>query len=600
MHKFKLLSFAEIREMISSMKVLPRSVKIFYQADRLNFIACFVINILGGVIPVISATVLGMLIDGIEKKNTVAAFRMLAVYIGVSLLVSAVSNLKTYLFAKFQYQLDYDLLNRVMNTCAGMSLQEFEDSRVQDQVQHIESQIGFRPYSIFTMTFNLISSVTTVLSAIVLLVMWKPWSVLLIVLPAMLFSVFYLSISKREFQTEERNAKKSRNLWYLEFLLTKDQSFKEVKIFRLADYIIRRHNEIKKSIIKESLYNSKVRLAITQIFDLVDQICMAVLMILIIFSVIGGEILIGTAVSLLRVISMLFDGFNSIMSIFYGINQNSLYMSKLIAFLEEKRRTAVGTGEKKIDDVQSIEIRHLNFCYPGTEKEVLKDICLKVSKGERIALFGRNGSGKSTLIKLLMGYYSVGEEMIKVNGIPLADVQIESLHRLTGILFQDYCKYELPLRDNVGFGNVEEMENEDRIREALEKAGVDFMPPDLNIQLGKWFADGVQLSGGQWQRIAIARCFFKNAQLYILDEPNAALDKMGEKKIMKTFFDLTKDRIGIFISHKIAHAMQADRIVYLDDGKIIAQGTHEELMCSCPQYKAIYDMEFNVEGEKTA
>ena len=152
----------------------------------------------------------------------------------------------------------------------------------------------------------------------------------------------------------------------------------------------------------------------------------------------------------------------------------------------------------------------------------------------------------------------------------------------------------------MGFGNVEEMENEDRIREALEKAGVDFMPPDLNIQLGKWFADGVQLSGGQWQRIAIARCFFKNAQLYILDEPNAALDKMGEKKIMKTFFDLTKDRIGIFISHKIAHAMQADRIVYLDDGKIIAQGTHEELMCSCPQYKAIYDMEFNVEGEKTA
>ncbi|MBO4290513.1 MAG: ABC transporter ATP-binding protein, partial [Lachnospiraceae bacterium] len=510
------------------------------------------------------------------------------------------SNLKTYLFAKFQYQLDYDLLNRVMNTCAGMSLQEFEDSRVQDQVQHIESQIGFRPYSIFTMTFNLISSVTTVLSAIVILVMWKPWSVLLIVLPAMLFSVFYLSISKREFQTEERNAKKSRNLWYLEFLLTKDQSFKEVKIFRLADYIIRRHNEIKQSIIKESLYNSKVRLAITQIFDLVDQICMAVLMILIIFSVIGGEILIGTAVSLLRVISMLFDGFNSIMSIFYGINQNSLYMSKLIAFLEEKRRTAVGTGEKKIDDVQSIEIRHLNFCYPGTEKEVLKDIQLKVSKGERIALFGRNGSGKSTLIKLLMGYYSVGEEMIKVNGIPLADVQIESLHRMTGILFQDYCKYELPLRDNVGFGNVEEMENEDRIREALEKAGVDFMPPDLNIQLGKWFADGVQLSGGQWQRIAIARCFFKNAQLYILDEPNAALDKMGEKKIMKTFFDLTKDRIGIFISHKIAHAMQADRIVYLDDGKIIAQGTHEELMRSCPQYKAIYDMEFNVEGEKTA
>jgi len=426
------------------------------------------------------------------------------------------------------------------------------------------------------------------------MITWRPLSVLLIIVPALGFSIFYLSISKREFQTEEKNSKKARSIWYYEFLLTKDQSFKEVKIFNLSKHIIKRHNDLKKMVIKENLYNSKVRLIISIVFDFVDQICMAVLMILIISSVIGGKILIGSAVALLRVISMMFDSFNSIMNIVYSINQNSLYMSKLINFMDGHQTRDVGRKLYRLSDINDIEINNLTFGYPGAEELVLQNINLKVSKGEKIALFGRNGSGKSTLIKLLMGYYAVGDNMIKINGIPLNEISVESLHKLTGILFQDYCKYELTLKDNVGFGNIDEIENEDQIIESLEKAGVDFLPLNLEQQLGKWFSDGTQLSGGQWQRVALARCFFKKAQLYILDEPNAALDKMGEKKIMNTFFELTKDRIGIFVSHKIAHVMLADKIVYLDDGKIVAEGTHEELLKTCPSYKEIYDLEFNI------
>ena len=161
-------------------------------------------------------------------------------------------------------------------------------------------------------------------------------------------------------------------------------------------------------------------------------------------------------------------------------------------------------------------------------------------------------------------------------------------------MFQDYCKYELTLKDNVGFGNIDEIDNEPQILESLEKAAVDFIPPNLEQQLGKWFSDGIQLSGGQWQRVALARCFFKKAQLYILDEPNAALDKMGEKKIMNTFFELTKNNIGIFVSHKIAHVILADKIIYLDEGRIVAEGTHEQLLKTCPSYKEIYDLEFNI------
>lgn len=593
MQKFKILSTSEVKEMLSSLKVIPKSIKIFFQASKLIFVLSIIINIIAGIVPVISVNIFGGLINAISAKDLNLSLKVLAIYIGISFLSGMIISIKTFLFTKFQFLLDYELINRLLDKCALMSLAEFENSDIQDQLQHILSQVGFRPYNIFTTTLTLVTSITTILSSVYIMLMWRPLSVFLIIVPAFAFSIFYLSISKREFQTEERNAKKARSIWYYEFLLTKDQSFKEVKIFNLARHIIKRHNDLKQSVINENLYNTKVRLIISVVFDFVDQICMAVLMILIIFSVIAGEILIGNAVALLRIINMMFDSFNSIMNIIYSINQNSLYMSKLINFLN-KPGNGNGKETYKLNDLYQIEINNLTFAYPETDKIVLQNINIKINKNQRVALFGRNGSGKSTLIKLLLGYYLVEDDRIKMNGIPLNKVNIDSLHKLTGILFQDYCKYELSVKDNVGFGNMDEIDNEAQIRESLEEAGIDFLPPDLDQQLGKWFSDGIQLSGGQWQRVALARCFFKKAQMYILDEPNAALDKMGEKKIMNTFFELTKNKIGVFISHKIAHVMLADKIIYLDEGKIVAEGTHEELLKTCPSYKEIYDLEFDI------
>ncbi|MDU3804302.1 ABC transporter ATP-binding protein [Paraclostridium bifermentans] len=594
MQKFKILSISEMKEMLSSMEVIPKSIKIFFQVNKPIFIFTIIINIIAGIVPVISVNILGALIDAMSTTNLDMSLKILVIYIGISFLSNIILSTKTFLTTKFQYLLDYELINKLMNKCGNMSLEEFENSDVQDQIQHIQSQIGFRPYSIFTSILILITSITTILSSIFSIIIWQPSAILLIIAPALAFSIFYLSINKREFQTEESNAKKSRGIWYYEFLLTKDQSFKEVKILNLAKHLIKRHNDLKKNIIKENLYNAKVRLIISMVFDFVDQICMAVLMILIILSVNAGTILIGGAVALLRIINMVFDSFNSIMNIIYSINQNSLYMFKLINFLNDPKTKDDDKKTYSLEDINDIELNNLSFYYPKTDKMVLQNINFKFNKGETIALFGRNGSGKSTLIKLLMGYYLVDDSMIKINGVPLNEINTDSLHKLTGILFQDYCKYELTLKDNVGFGNIDEIDNEHQILESLKKAGVDFLPPNLEQQLGKWFSDGTQLSGGQWQRVALARCFFKKAQLYILDEPNAALDKMGERKIMNTFFELTKNNIGIFVSHKIAHVMLADKIIYLDEGRIVAEGTHEQLLKTCPSYKEIYDLEFNI------
>lgn len=596
MQKFKLLTISEMKELFSSLKVIPKAIKIFFQANKTIFVFSIIINIIAGIVPVVSVNVFGILINSVSSMDFNNSLKILAVYIGISFLLDVISSIKDFLFAKYQYLLDFELLNRLMNKCASMSLEEFENSEVQDQLQHIQQQIGFRPYSIFTSILAMITAITTILSSIFMVIIWQPLSVLLIITPVLFFSIFNLSINKREFQTEERNAKKSRSIWYYEFLLTKDQSFKEVKTFNLAKHIINRHNNLKKSVINENLYNSKIRLIISTVFDFVNQLCMAALMVLIIITVVSGKLLIGSAVALLRVIGMVFDNFNNIMNIIYSINQNSLYMSKLIDFLSESKINTNNRSEEthKLSYITEIQINNLNFSYPNANKEALKNINLKIKKGERIAFFGRNGSGKSTLVKLLMGYYLVDDDMIKINGVSLNHIHIDSLHKLTGILFQDYCKFELPVRDNVGFGNIDEIENDSLIIKSLKKADVDFLSSDLNQQLGKWFSDGIQLSGGQWQRVALARCFLRDAQLYILDEPDAALDKIGEKKIMNTFFELTENNIGIFISHKISHVMLADKIIYLDEGRIVAEGTHEELLRICPSYEEIYNLEFNV------
>jgi ATP-binding cassette subfamily C protein len=585
-----------MKELFSSLKVIPKAIKIFFHANKTIFVLSIIINIIAGIVPVVSVNVFGILINTVSSMDFNDSLKILAVYIGISFLIDVISSIKDFLFAKYQYLLDFELLNRLMNKCASMSLEEFENSEVQDQLQHIQQQIGFRPYSIFTSILAMITAITTILSSIFMVIIWQPLSVLLIITPVLFFSIFNLSINKREFQTEERNAKKARSIWYYEFLLTKDQSFKEVKIFNLAKHIIDRHNNLKKSVINENLYNSKIRLIISTIFDFVNQLCMAALMVLIIITVVSGKLLIGSAVALLRVIGMVFDNFNNIMNIIYSMNQNSLYMSKLIGFLSDnKLKSNNGSEErKKLSHITEIQLNNLNFSYPNANKEALKNINLKIKKGERIAFFGRNGSGKSTLVKLLMGYYLVDDDMIKINGVSLNNIDMESLHKLTGILFQDYCKFELPVRDNVGFGNINEIENDSQIIKSLKKADVDFLSSDLNQQLGKWFSDGIQLSGGQWQRVALARCFLRDAQLYILDEPDAALDKIGEKKIMNTFFELTENNIGIFISHKISHVMLADKIIYLDEGRIVAEGTHEELLRICPSYEEIYNLEFNV------
>ena len=264
--------------------------------------------------------------------------------------------------------------------------------------------------------------------------------------------------------------------------------------------------------------------------------------------------------------------------------------------MENQKYDEENSGIESIDLIESVELRQVEFDYPQF-KGALNNISLRISRGEQLAIVGKNGSGKSTLLKILSGLYKCTTGEILVNERNIADVDIEEYRKHVSVLFQDFLKYEGTLGENIMLGDIEVKKNEERIFDALQKSNVDFLEDingyQLEKELGAWFDNGVQLSGGQWQKIALARAYYKNADIYLLDEPSAALDVMAESKIFENFFTLCREKIGIYITHRVKIARNASKIVVMENGSIVGIGTHKELLSKCKVYQELYAEESN-------
>lgn len=253
-----------------------------------------------------------------------------------------------------------------------------------------------------------------------------------------------------------------------------------------------------------------------------------------------------------------------------------------------------------IEEINTIEFIDVSFKYPNRQEYALRDISFKIRKEENISLVGENGSGKSTLVKLISGFYHDYEGEILINGVSMKKINKEDLGNKIGIIFQDFNRYELTCRENIGLGNIHLIDNDIKLQDAIDKAYakemVNSLPKGIDTQLGVWFDEGVQLSGGQWQRIALSRAFLRDADCYILDEPSASLDPVSEHEIFRRTSDLAKDKISIFISHRLYNLRKiSSRILVLKEGKLIEEGTHEELMNLNKHYRYLYDLQNTID-----
>ncbi|MNH80852.1 putative multidrug export ATP-binding/permease protein [compost metagenome] len=418
----------------------------------------------------------------------------------------------------------------------------------------------------------------------------------MILLPVASF-ISFLKLGQREFDVHFKRAPKMRESWYLSFLLTKDASFKEIKLYNLGNYLLSHYKAIYRQFFAEDKKLAIRRFYISSIFHLLNLAVISSVVFLVLWSAYTGEIMIGSLVAMIQAVSNTQLSSQGVLQHLLSLCQHNLYMQQLFAFLDLKvERTGSEGSEAALNDrIKRLELKEVSFKYSKSPKYAVHGVSLELNKGETLALVGKNGSGKSTLVKLLTQLYQDYSGDILVNGRSVREMDHSGLLQRIGVVFQDFVHYEMPMRHNVAFGEVEQIDDDQQIMEAARKAGilalVNRLPQGLDTQMGKWFEEGHQLSGGQWQRVAIARAYIRNADLYILDEPSAFLDPEAEYEVFQMFRQLVADRMGIFISHRFSSVRYADKIAVMDEGRIVEYGSHYELMASRGLYHELYTMQ---------
>lgn len=588
-----------IHQIIRTIKNIPRTIGIIKDIDKKNFLLIMILTIINGLVPTLILIATQSLINVLASNNISFKFVIinLIIYLLVIFISSILSEAENYYKNKVQIIISYHLNLKIMNKCKQLGVKDFENSQIYDKLQRVQGEINNKPYETFTIILGLIEAITTLISSSIVIVSWRVWTIIPLIILPLLTSIYFLKLGQTEFLVQYNRVSEARKGWYLSYLMTHDNSYKEIKLFNLEEHIINSYKNINQKFLKQDNKLLKNRSMSNFIFETIMQCSSAFVIFNIIISAFMKEILIGNVIGYIRGISLVQNNSKAIVVIIDSIYKNNLYIEQLFDFFSLETDELERDGNKEIieGEIQNLKIKNLNFKYPTNDKLVLNNINLELKKGERVAIVGPNGCGKSTLVKLISQLYTYNSGEILINDIPTKNIDTKFIRNNIGVLMQDFIKYELSVRENIGFGDIKNLNNNEKIIKSLKKAKINFFKEklhnNLDKQLGLWFSNGVQLSGGQWQKIALARAIMKDAPIYILDEPSSSLDPISEKEMFDLFFKLTKDKIAIFVSHRLSSVKLADKIIVMDEGTIKAIGTHDELIQECDLYRRMYELE---------
>ncbi|PEE35600.1 ABC transporter ATP-binding protein [Bacillus pseudomycoides] len=593
-----------LKEILGSFKYWPKIFKLLWKVDKKLIIFIMLLNIMAGTFPALLLLGNQFLINSIAigwEQGLNIVLISLVVLISIYLFQLLIEQFLNYYEAIYKVKLSYSVNVLLMEKSSTLTLADFENDVIYDQLQRAQREVDYRPYQIFNQILSIINSFVTLVSTATILIVWKWWVVIVLLIVPIFSSISFLKLGRKEFDIEWERAPLNRKLWYLSYLLTKDVTFKEIKLNNLGAHIIKEYSGIYKDFFQIDKSIEKRRLKITFIFDFINLIVVGILIFIILLSTFIKEIMIGTMVSYIQALFATQKASQSLLHQIFSLYESNLYIEQLFSYLEVKENEDSKNPVNKLRDIESIEFKNVSFRYPNSETYVLKNISLTFKKGDVVAIIGKNGSGKSTLVKVLTRLYHDYEGEILINSQPMDSYSIESVREQIGVVFQDFVKYELPVRDNISYGNIGYIKDDEKINNAAMQSGIheviESLPNKLDTQLGKWFSEGHQLSGGQWQKIAISRAIIKNASMYILDEPSSALDPEAEKDVFNRFKELVRNRIGIFISHRNSSVQFADKIIVMENGEIKEFGNHEMLIEQNGIYAKLYYMQAEVYSE---
>jgi len=516
-----------------------------------------------------------------------AAFVLAVLADAISRMISLVDSL---LGDRFTHRLDV----MIMQHASSLDLASFEDPLFYDKMERARQQARARLgmlVSVAGMARQSIVLVTMMLAVAA----FSPW--LLVLLAASTIPVF-LGETKFAFLNYSllfRQTPAKRELDYLRYLGASRQSAKEVKIFGLGDYLGRRFKGI-----FESFYEDNRRLAIQRALHgtavgVIPSIAYYGAYAYVVLQALRGLVTVGGLSLIASAFSRSRDIMENLVGQFVDASEQALYLRDLFEFLEA--RPTLVSGSRPVPKVirSGFEFRNVSFAYPGSAKKVIAGISFSLRPGEKIALVGENGAGKTTITKLLARLYDPTEGQILLDGVDLREYDAEDLRSQIGVIFQDYMRYDMPVNLNIGFGQVAQLEDRARIERSAEKslaAGVIAqLPQQYEQMLGRRFEGGTDLSTGQWQKVALARAYMRDAQILILDEPTASLDARAEYEAYGRFVDLSEGKMAILISHRFSTVRMAGKILVLDEGRLVESGSHAELVAKGGKYAGLFELQ---------
>ena len=589
-------------------KRLAYIFKMVWETGHWIFISLLLVSVLTGIIPVISSVIskdilneLQKVVDIDEKTEFFASTVMLLIIFMFvfRILENLTSRINSFVTRIAGEKIVRYVKLQIMNKAKELDLASFDRPEFYEKLENANREAGHRPIQVLTQTLSIFSNIIKLISYIAILASAKDiwWMALVMAAIAIPRAIINFTYRRKTFRYIRRRSKERRQMNYYSDLMVNKDMVKEIRMFDLSDKFIERYDEafsayykgLRSLIVRENIWHI--------VLALISSLSSCVMYLVIAAMVFEGEIMIGDYQLYTSALMTVSGCVVSLIELSAMIYEGTLFIDNLIAYKEEEQTVVPNTDTPlKVSHGKphTIEFRNVSFSYPGSERQVIKNINLTLRPGETVVLVGLNGAGKTTFIKLLTRLYDPTEGEILLDGKNIKEYDVKDLYNLFGIIFQDFGKYAVSVSENIKFGDVHRANvSEEEITEAARHANAqDFisrLPDGYDTPLMRYFEEnGIELSIGQWQKLAIARAFYSDSDILILDEPTASLDPMAEQEIFNQFDELRQDKTTIFVSHRLSSATIASKIVVLEYGEMVEEGTHRELMEKKGRYYELF------------